>query len=190
MLKIIAIVVQAAAVAGGAYVGFSLKGGGEDGASQESDEAADKDDEGKKDGKDKSNTDKQGKDKRGKSKDGKKKGGKDGDYADGSSGYMKFSRQFIVPVVRRDSVNALVILEINLELHPSATESAYTREPKVRDALLSSLLQLSNEGAFNEQLLAQENLEGIRARLLESAKGVLGDDVIGVLILSVARQDI
>ena len=127
-------------------------------------------------------------------KDDKHGGGHGGGHgkadAGGETGFMKFSRQFIVPVVTRSNVSALVILDINLELDPSATENAYAREPKVRDALLKTLLQLSNEGAFGDGLLEEENLGEIRERLQASAKTVLGDEVIGVLILNVARQDV
>ncbi len=187
-MKYIVIIFQALVVAGGAFLGYSLKGGGGAPAHAESDshaEKVEKKDRGKKGGEEK-------KEKKKKDKKSKKK--KDGGYGDKGgaedAGYLKFGRQFVVPVIARDNVNALVILDINLELDPSAAESAYAREPKLRDALLKSLLQLSNEGAFGDRLLDDENLDDIRARLLASAKTVLDDDVVGVLILNVARQDI
>lgn len=190
-MKFVVIIFQALAVAGGAFLGYSIKGGG--GApsheSSESHEAeAEKNDHGKKD------DEKKKKDKREKKSKKKKDDGHGGGHGDSAgaenAGYLKFGRQFVVPVIARDNVDALVILDINLELDPSAAESAYSREPKVRDALLKSLLQLSNEGAFGERLLNEENLDDIRARLLASAKTVLDDDVVGVLILNVARQDV
>ncbi|NOX94412.1 MAG: hypothetical protein GXP04_04755 [Alphaproteobacteria bacterium] len=102
---------------------------------------------------------------------------------------MKFSRQFIVPVIRTNNVNALVVIDINIELLANATEKAYTREPKIRDALLSALLRLSNEGAFGDQLLNQQNIEHIREQLLTAAQSILGDSATDILILSIARQD-
>ncbi|MHA7872882.1 MAG: flagellar basal body-associated FliL family protein, partial [Hyphococcus sp.] len=128
-----------------------------------------------------------------KKKDKKKKDGHGSDghgkSSDADFGFMKFSRQFIVPVITSDNVNALVVIDINLELTPEATEAAYSREPKIRDALLSTLLSLSNEGAFHDNLLEGENVMHIRARLLESAQSILGEEVLDVLILSIARQD-
>ena len=189
-MKFVVIILQALAVAGGAFLGYSIKSGGGAPAHEEAErhsEEAEKKDHGEKEGEDKK------KDKKSKKK--KKDDGHGDSHGGGgagveNAGYMKFGRQFVVPVLAHDDVDALVILDINLELDPSAAESAYAREPKVRDALLKSLLQLSNEGAFGERLLNEENLDDIRARLLTSAKTVLDDDVIGVLILNVARQDV
>ena len=186
MIKIIAIAVQAIAVAGGAFIGVTLSSGSgkssheavEDGDDHGSDHESDESDKPKKDKK-----------KKKAKKDDKHGGGHEKDGAE-TTGFMKFSRQFVVPVVSRDNVSALVILDINLELDPSATENAYSREPKLRDAILKTLLQLSNEGAFGKSLLEEENLVDVRARLLSSAQTILDDDVVDVLILNVARQDI
>ncbi len=188
MIKIIAIAVQALAVAGGAFAGITLSSGSPKTSHEASETAADDHDGDH--GKDDHAKPKKEKKKKKKAKKDDKHGGGHDKESDETTGFMKFSRQFVVPVVSRDNVSALVIIDINLELDPSATENAYSREPKVRDALLKALLQLSNEGAFGGGLLEEENLDDIRARLLASAKTVLSDDVIGVLILNVARQDI
>lgn len=182
MIKAIAIAIQAIAVAGGAYVGVTLSSGSSSAPEEKAEKSAEKE---KKEEKKKAKKDK---------KDKKAKGDKNGDDYGGdgaeTTSFLKFSRQFVVPVVSRDNVSALVILDISLELDPAATESAYSREPKVRDAILKSLLQLSNEGAFGDGLLEEENLNDIRARLQAAARTILGEDLVGVLILNVARQDI
>lgn len=187
MIKIIAIALQAIAVAGGAFVGVSLSSGsGKPSADAPEHGATDH-------SADHSNEEKP----KSKAKEKKKASKKDGKHGDGyekdgaeTTGFMKFSRQFVVPVVSRDNVSALVIIDINLELDPSATENAYSREPKLRDALLKTLLQLSNEGAFGKGILEEENLTEVRTRLLGSVQKILNDDVVDVLILNVARQDI
>jgi len=188
MMKIVSILLQVLFVSAGALAGQWLKAGGANGGEHEAADAhaeptthaaADAHGDNKK-----------GKDKKKKKK--KKKddhGGGHGDEGGDAAGYMKFSRQFIVPVIRRDNSNALLVIDINLEMVPDATERAYSREPKIRDALLSTLLALSNEGAFENNLLADENVTQIRARLLEAAQAVQGEDVLDVLILSIARQD-
>ena len=137
MIKIIAIILQAVAVAGGAYLGVSLKNGSTGGAKH----VEANDDHNKNahnsdgDAKKKKEAKKAEKKKKKKSKSGHGKsdghGGGHGDSSsDDSLSFMKFSRQFIIPVVNTSSVNALVVMEINLELAPSATEKAYAREPK------------------------------------------------------------
>lgn len=189
MMKIVSILLQVVFVSLGALGGLWLKSGGDSASAENAEahgdaDAAHGDDHGKEDKKAK--------------KDKKKKNKKDdhgGDDGHGSSGsddefsFMKFGRQFIVPVIRSDDVNALVVLDINLELNPSAAERAYSREPKIRDAILSTLLTLSNEGAFEDKLLDEENMAQVRARLLTSAQTILGEDAIDILILSMARQD-
>ena len=177
MTKIIAIILQLAAVVGGVMLGLSLK------PSVPSDGEADSHE---------SDSDGHGEDGHGKDKKGKKdKGhGKDDGYGDSAANYMKFSRQFIVPVIHNNGVSSLVVLDINLELSPSANDDIYAKEPKIRDALLSTLLKLSNNGAFDERLLHEENLAEIRASLLHAAEEILGEDVAGVLILNIAKQEL
>lgn len=104
--------------------------------------------------------------------------------------YMKFGRQFIVPVIGKNAVNSLVVLDINLEVPSSSLDTVYAREPKIRDALLSTLLRLSNEHAFDEAFLTQANLDMLRETLLTSAQTILADDVHNILILSISKQDL
>lgn len=179
MIKIVSFVLQLLGVVGGVFLGLSLKSAppaASEGAGEMMAEAGEAKDE-KKDKKDKD-------DKKGD----KAKDGGDEDKSANNHVFVRFSRQFIVPVVQASGENSLVMLDINLEVSPSASETAYAQEPKVRDALLSTLLELSTEGAFNESFTDQENLADIRSRLLVSAQDVLKEDVHQVLILSLARQ--
>ncbi len=198
MIKIIAIILQIVAVAGGVALGLSLRSPGADTSAVEessheievaSDVSHDADEDA---GKQKSEKKKKKKKKESASGHGETKGGHGSGGASDSndSNYMKFSRQFIIPVIRQNGVGSLVALDINLELSASANENVYLQEPKLRDAILSSLLRLSNEGAFNKHLLQPDNMEDIRAALFASAQSILGDDVTGVLILNFARQDL
>ncbi|NNL90303.1 MAG: flagellar basal body-associated FliL family protein [Marinicaulis sp.] len=192
MFKIIIIAIQVVAVGAGVFIGQKLKTGiGDSGANESHAEGGEYDDQRSKADHGAKNDDK------GKSENKKQKASKDNsgkktsDYGNGSQyGYLKFSRQFIVPIIRENRKNSLVVLDINLEVPSSITETAYSQEPKLRDAIMRSLLQSSNEGLFNDQLLESENLEDIRQRLLGAARSVLEDDVHQVLILSIARQDL
>lgn len=132
-------------------------------------------------------------------KDAKKEEKKAGDHGGGHGkdagdeaayGYMKFSRQFVVPVIGQSGVTSMIVLDINIEVPPSETEKVYLQEPKLRDSLLSTLLSLSNNGAFSSQILDQANLDAMRARLLESARAIIGESAQNVLILNITRQDV
>lgn len=120
----------------------------------------------------------------------KNKGGGHGAKEAPGEGYMRFGRQFIVPVIGPNGVKSLIAMDINLEVPPSESETIYQSEPKIRDALLSTLLKLSNEGAFSGEVFDEGNLDAIRAELLESARSVVGEDALSVLILGFTRQDI
>lgn len=141
-------------------------------------------------GKDKKAAHKKDAQKKKEKKDSGHGGGHGEESADGASGYMKFSRQFVVPVIGEAGVASLVVLDINIEVPPSEAERVYLQEPKLRDSLLATLLALSNNGAFSNQLLEQGNLDAMRARLLESARSIIGDSALNVLILNITRQDV
>ncbi|GJL93749.1 MAG: flagellar basal body-associated protein FliL [Hyphococcus sp.] len=198
MIKFVPILLQLIGVSAGAFLGVTLKGSPTSGALTEtgSSHAAEAKDDahGKEPKKEKKKKDKKKKKKKPGHGDKKSKGhgggGHGGDSSNGDSAFLKFSRQFIVPVIKSNGVNSLVVIDINLEVEPSISETAYSREPKLRDALLSALLKLSNNGAFNDQFLHQENIDAIRGSLLASAQSVLHEDVKDVLILSISRQDL
>ncbi len=123
----------------------------------------------------------------------KKSGGHHGSSKAGGDSkyeYMKFGRQFIVPVVSSDAVNSLVVLDLNLEVPASSLDSVYAREPKLRDVLLSTLLQLSNQDVFDGDFLSQSNLDMLRETLLTAARSVATDEVNNVLILSISKQEL
>lgn len=191
MLKFLPFVVQALFIIGGLSLGILFKSGalggsasGEQPSAHDGEKLASHDD-----GKHDSSHG-------GKEKDhGAAKRGLSGGHGGGGSenaayGYLKFSRQFVVPVVDATGVGALVVMDINIEVPPDVTESVYLQEPKLRDAMLNTLLSLSNKGAFNGRLLEPANIDTVRARLLEAAQSVIGEDAQGVLILSIARQDV
>lgn len=117
-----------------------------------------------------------------------------GGHGDGKNSaegnYLKFGRQFVAPVIGDAGVRSLLVFDISIETRPGMVEKLYPMEPKLRDALLSTLLSLSNRGAFDRQLLDAANLETIRRELLVAARSVIGEDAREVLILNMARQDV
>ncbi|MBY0421619.1 MAG: hypothetical protein K2Q06_04890 [Parvularculaceae bacterium] len=181
--KILPIALQSVFVFGGVAGGIYLKSSGMLGAApaaaahaEEADDAAPDDGHG---GSDK---DKKAKDK----KDGHGEADKGG--ADKTGGVIRFSRQFVVPVIHEDGVNSLLVLDIGISVPPEATQGLYTFELKLRDALLTALLRLSNSGAFDDELLDDKNIDALRTDLLAAAKTVIGDDAKQILILNIARQ--
>lgn len=128
------------------------------------------------------------KDKKKKDSHGKSDGHGDASSAD-TINYLKFKRQFVVPVMHEGTIEALVIMNINLELGDDAPDYAYSFEPKLRDAITRELLGLSNDGIFGAQLTTANAYETIRQRLLEACQAVLTEGISDILILDVARQE-
>jgi len=148
----------------------------------------DKDSHGKK-----KKSDKKGDKKANKHKDkkghGKSKGGHGGEGGALDLNYLKFKRQFVVPVMKKGKIDALVIMNLNYELNANAPDNVYIYEPKLRDAIMRELLGLSRDGTFGAGLTSVENYEKIRDTLLYAGQSVVPEGIKGVLILDIARQE-
>lgn len=119
---------------------------------------------------------------------GDKKGhGKEGEET--TTTYMKFKRQFVIPVMKENKIKSLVIMNFNIELNDAAPPNAFNKEPKLRDAFMRDLLNLSNEGVFDDDLTSPETFDYIRETLVGSSRRILSQGVENVLILDVAKRD-
>jgi len=119
-----------------------------------------------------------------------KKGEGDGKSSDNSTTtYMKFKRQFVIPVMKENKIKSLVIMNFNIELNDAAPANSFNLEPKLRDAFMRSLLNLSNEGVFDDDLTSPETFDYIRETLVGASRGILSQGVENVLILDVAKRD-
>jgi flagellar protein FliL len=103
--------------------------------------------------------------------------------------YVKLPNQFIVPVMVKGKVSAMVILSLSLEVTNGATEEVYKVEPKLRDQFLQVMFDHANSGGFSGSYTDGANLLLLRKALLESAKGVLREKISDVLIIDIVRQD-
>lgn len=103
--------------------------------------------------------------------------------------YVKLNNQFVVPVVEKGRVAALVVLSLSLEVTPGLTERVYELEPKLRDAMLQVLFDHANSGGFSGSFTDGANLVLLRDALHEAASGVIGPEVSDVLIVDIVRQD-
>ena len=103
--------------------------------------------------------------------------------------YIKMANQFIVPVMVKGKVSAMVILSLSLEVLSGSTEQVYRLEPKLRDQFLQVMFDHANSGGFSGSYTDGANLLLLRKALLESAKSVLKEQVSDVLIIDIVRQD-
>jgi hypothetical protein len=110
-------------------------------------------------------------------------------YSVSDSDFIKFKRQFVVPVLSGESVEALVLLNLGLEVPSGKRDSLFQLEPRFRDAFIRELLQLSDDGYFSEEMTSPETYEVVRETLMRAAGQISGEDVTNVLILDFSRQD-
>lgn len=103
--------------------------------------------------------------------------------------YLKFKRQFVVPVTKNGRIDSLVIMNFNLILNSYAPEDSFSKEPKLRDAFTRELLELSNAGYFGDNITSPETYDKIRSALLLAARRVIENGVDDILILDIAKQD-
>lgn len=103
--------------------------------------------------------------------------------------YVKLPNQFIVPVMLRGKVAAVVVLSLSLEVKNGATAEVYQVEPKLRDVMLQIMFDHANSGGFEGAYTDSANLILLRKALLEAAKSILKDTVTDVLIVDIMRQD-
>ncbi|MBI6629392.1 flagellar basal body-associated protein FliL [Pontibaca salina] len=111
------------------------------------------------------------------------------DAQSGDHDYIKMNNQFVIPVVSRDRITALVILSLSLEITRGQRQRVYEREPKLRDSFLRVLFDHANMGGFNGPFTQEVRLAPLRVALRDAAQRELGKDIHNVLIVDIARQD-
>ena len=104
--------------------------------------------------------------------------------------YFKFTREFVVPIMHDRKVESLVILNINLEVDSDISQQMFSMEPKVRDNVMSTLIELSNDGTTFENITDVESYETIRAMVLQNLQRVISSGIRNVLIVDLAQQDL
>jgi flagellar protein FliL len=103
--------------------------------------------------------------------------------------FIDMERKFVVPLVRRNRVHSLVVVDLRLEVQTSGESRALALKPKVRDAFLDTLYAMAVAGSFDGDLYSNNVQDEMRARLLEAARQVLQEDATAILIGELLRQD-
>lgn len=104
--------------------------------------------------------------------------------------FARMNNQFIVPVVKNDSVVALVVLSVTLEVDTGGTETVFAQEPRLRDSFLRVLFDHANVGGFDAGFTQAGTMSILRNGLHEAAKKTLGPLVHDVLIVDIVRQEV
>lgn len=113
-----------------------------------------------------------------------------GDSGGAAPAYVKIARQMIIPVVEGGKTQALMVFEIALDVPEKYREEVFEREPRLRDAFLREMFEMSHTGAFLETYTSERVMEELREKLLAAARVHLGARVSDVLILDALRQEL
>lgn len=123
-----------------------------------------------------------------------KKDKKDGHGAETSSSgssYFRFSREFVVPIIKNERVASLVILNINIESDAAASDKLFSQEPVLRDVVMTTLIEISGDGKTFQSMTSIENYETVRSLILGALQKKFPDmGIKNILILDIARQDL
>ena len=111
------------------------------------------------------------------------------DNASDDTEYVKMNNQFVVPIMGKDRVEALIVAALSIEVTAGTSGIVYEKEPKLRDVFLQQFFDHANIGGFEGAFTAGERMGILRSALLDVARSVLGPDVRDVLITEIARQD-
>ncbi|MFX0542055.1 flagellar basal body-associated FliL family protein [Roseovarius sp. S4756] len=106
----------------------------------------------------------------------------------GDVDYVKLNNQFVVPVVDRDRVEAMMVMSLSLEMAQGQADAVYQHELKLRDSFLQVMFDHANMGGFAGVFTDTAKLDTLRNGLTDVANGILGESVKSVLITDFARQ--
>ena len=104
--------------------------------------------------------------------------------------YFKFTREFVVPIMHDRKVESLVIININLEADSDISSKLFSMEPKIRDNIMTTLIELSNDGHTFDNITDVESYETIRAMVLMNLQKAIPTGIENVLIVDIAQQDL
>lgn len=103
---------------------------------------------------------------------------------------VQMADQFVVPLLRGGNVDALMVINLSLELGKEAEQRLQRLEPRLRDRFLQVLFDHANSGGFDGAFTSNSAMTTLRASLREAGRDVLGPDVWGVLITDLFRRDV
>ena len=103
--------------------------------------------------------------------------------------YQRLDDPFLVPLVRNNMVEAMMVLTLGIEVTPGQSQLIHSQEPRLRNQLLQALFDHANTGGFDGMFTVSGNMRTLRESLTRAARDVLGDAVGSILILDMVRQE-
>ena len=102
--------------------------------------------------------------------------------------YVSLPKQFVIPLISKDRVSALVVLTISIETAEGTSAALLERQPRLRDSFLQVLFTHANSGGFDGAFTTGQSMTDLRGSLLQVARRIVGDSVNSVLIEEIVKQ--
>lgn len=104
--------------------------------------------------------------------------------------YVKLSNQFVVPIVQKERIAAMVVASLSVEVATGYADEILAKEPKLRNEFLRIMFDHANMGGFDGAFTELRNIDILQSALREVAQKTFGADIVSdVLIFEIARQD-
>ena len=104
--------------------------------------------------------------------------------------FFNFNREFVIPIMANQRVDSLVIININLEVQASVLDKLFSLKPKLRDNIMTTLVELSNDGQTLVEPTSVASYETIRSTVMLNLSSVVDKGIDNVLIMDLAKQDL
>lgn len=104
--------------------------------------------------------------------------------------YAKLDKHFIIPVIEKGAVSALVVITMAIEVDKESRDLVFEHEPKLRAEFLNVFFNHAQSGGFSGVFIHTEAMNDLRGSLNAAAWSVLGEAAHQVLITSLTRQDV
>lgn len=111
-------------------------------------------------------------------------------YESSDSMYFKFSREFVVPIMRQGDVESLVIINMSIEADPGVSDMLFRMEPKLRDNIMTTLIELSHETDSLQNFANVQNYETLRSAVLYGLQELVPEGIRNILIVDIGRQNL
>mgnify|MGYP005998162507 FL=1 len=96
----------------------------------------------------------------------------------------------MVPVIEDERLTAMVVVSVSIEAPLGQMTTVLGLEPRLRDSMLQDMFAHANIGGFSGNYTATDKMRLLRQDLLRSARDILGDNALDVLVLDIVRQDV
>ena len=104
--------------------------------------------------------------------------------------FALLDKQFLVPVIEDEALSAMMLVTISVEVPEGTMDQVFEKEPRLRDRMLQDMFAHANIGGFAGNFTHSDKMQTLRRDLLRSAREIVGDTALDILVLDIVRQEV